>query len=603
MTKAGLLPALIALLLVGAGCDDDSNGTPAATQTPSATVTATPSPSPTPTEPPALRVGVAAVAITPCGANPDWQGPITASGVWGEEFTDRNGDGLWNSGEPFVDDPVSSSLDAGRNGAIRRYNGIFLSGFGSNRLATGCNDDLWARTIIIESGDRRIAMTSVDLIGYLKHGTYYGFQKAIDGLDPSLAIDNFIFSSTHQHQGPDTIGLWGFQEFSDGKFPAYLAYVDRMVARSITQAVADLKPVSKVYAMTTNSTQDAALQGLQVRTGCRPPWFFDQELRALRFAAADDSTLATVINWNTHPESLEDQNTLVSSDFVHYIRAKVEAELGGKSVYFSGDLGAAEIVGDTCVGGADPRQPDGSNEFDRRDDIGVPRTQALGETVANVLVDRLRAAAPIPVASAHVDSVQYFAVGTNEVFSFGTSVGILDLDPRRFDPANCPGNTTGLCAPVEQHVVSLRDAAGTPLVQMVTAPGETFPELFYGVSAHRRRDCPAADTGRPEEPSVRDAMTAAHRWFIGLSPDQFGYIVPGYDFYANPALGTEAKDPCGGQEYFPGVPRRRVPDHYHESLAVSAQISYQTVCHSLRLLGRSDIAAASEACVGVFPNP
>lgn len=601
MANVRIVMLVLGLLFVGSACDDDHDGAPPATPSPTATVT--PTPTSTPTEAPALRVGVSAVAITPCGSNPDWQGPITANGVWGEEFTDANGDGLWDIGEPFVDDPVSSGLDGGRNGALRRYNGIFMSGFGSNRLATGCNDDLWARTIVIESGDRRIAMTSVDLIGYLKHGTYYGFQKAIDGLDPSLAIDNFVFSSTHQHQGPDTIGLWGFQEFSDGKFPAYLTFVDRMVARSIQQAVADLQPVAQVYAMTTNSTADTNLKGLQVRTGCRPPWFFDEELRALRFADADGATLATVINWSTHPESLEDGNTLVSSDFVHYIREKVEAELGGTSVYFSGALGAAEIVGDTCVDGADPRNPDGSNEFDRRDDIGVPRTQALGEIVADVVVSRLRAAAPLPVASAKVDSVEYFATGSNATFSFGATAGILDLDPERFKPENCPGNISDLCAPVEQHVVSLSDASGTALVQMVTAPGEMFPELFYGVSAHRRTDCPAADTGRPEEPSIRDAMTAAHRWFIGLSPDQFGYIVPGYDFYANPSLGSEAEDPCGGQEYFPGVPRRRVPDHYHESLAVSAKISYETVCHSLRLLGRNDLVAASEACNGVLPNP
>src|SRR5436190_2184932 len=83
------------------------------------------------------------------------------------------------------------------------------------------------------------------------------------------------------------------------------------------------------------------LRALQVRTGCRPPWFFDQELRALQFISdADSSTVATLINWSTHPESLEDDNELVSSDFPHYIRQRVEAELGGTAVYFTGDIGA-----------------------------------------------------------------------------------------------------------------------------------------------------------------------------------------------------------------------------------------------------------------------
>jgi len=48
-----------------------------------------------------LKVGVAAVRITPFGANPDWDGTITESGVWGEKFTDSNHNGHWDRGEPF----------------------------------------------------------------------------------------------------------------------------------------------------------------------------------------------------------------------------------------------------------------------------------------------------------------------------------------------------------------------------------------------------------------------------------------------------------------------------------------------------------------------
>jgi len=553
--------------------------------------------------PVAIRVGVAAVPITPCGINPEWSGPITASGVWGEEFTDTNGNGVWDPGEAIVQDPVSTELD--RRDAANRYNGIFLAGFGSNRLATGCNDDLWARTVVIEIGDTKISMTSIDLIGYLSHGTYYGFQRAQDMLPSGLGIDTFIYSSTHQHEGPDSMGLWGFQEFADGKFPHYLQFVDRMIAKSITEAADpdNMRDATQVFASSTNAVETAALRGLQVRTGCRPPWFFDDELRALRFADADGETIATVINWSTHPESLEDQNTLVSSDFVHYIRERVETDLGGTAVYFSGALGAAEIVGDTCVDGADARNPDGSNEFDRRDDIGVPRTQALGDLVGGVVVDMLADADAAPVAALRIDSVDYFAAGSNPVFSFAMQAGILDLDPVAFNPANCAGGAGGLCATVTQHLLQLEDNAGAPLVQIVTSPGELFPELFYGVAAHRRDDCPEADTGLPFEPSIRDAMTAPHRWLIGLSPDHFGYIVPGYDFRAVASLGDEAVDPCDGQAYFPGVPRRRVPRHYHETLAVGPSIAALGNCHALRLLGREDVVAANDACRSVLGLP
>jgi hypothetical protein len=58
---------------------------------------------------PRLRVGVSAVELTPFGSNPDWQGSITDSGVWGEKFTDQNGNRVWDAGEPFEDDPRNTA--------------------------------------------------------------------------------------------------------------------------------------------------------------------------------------------------------------------------------------------------------------------------------------------------------------------------------------------------------------------------------------------------------------------------------------------------------------------------------------------------------------
>ena len=54
-----------------------------------------------------------------------------------------------------------------------------------------------------------------------------------------------------------------------------------------------------------------------------------------------------VINWNTHPESMEDKNRLITSDFPHAVRERVEQRFGGTAVYTSGDIGAVEIVGDS----------------------------------------------------------------------------------------------------------------------------------------------------------------------------------------------------------------------------------------------------------------
>jgi hypothetical protein len=575
-----------------------ASGTPAAsdTATPVSTATTTPTASPTS----ALRVGVAAVSLSPCGANPDYDGPVTPSGVWGEAFTDMDGNGRWDAGEPFVDDPVNTALDPRSE---QKYDGIYLAGFGNDRIAAGCHDDIWARALVLQGPTGTVALVSVDFVGMIAHGRYAGFAHAKAQVDPNLGVDEVVFSSTHSHEGPDALGLWGVEVVSDGKFPRYLQFVDRQIARAINAAAAPsaLRPVSVVAAQT-DPALSPALRGLQVRTRCRPPFFFDEELRALQFVDDQGATVATLINWNTHPESLEDQNTLVSSDFVHYIRARVERDLGGTAVYFTGDLGAVEIVGDTCVGGAGPHADDGSNEFDRRDDIGFARTERIGDLVGDTVVSMLRGAESFPVADVEVARTSYHLAGTNIAFLIASEIGVLDPDPVVYDLANCPPGTV-FCVPVEQYLVRLVDARDEPLVEMVTAPGEIFPELFYGTAEFHRTDCPAAHTGLPYEPSVRGAMRAPYRLLIGLSPDEFGYIVPGYDFFPPPDIFEEATDPCQGQQFDPEIPRRTVPSHYHESLSVGVDLAATSTCYALRLLGREDLIQENAACQRVLGSP
>src|SRR5436190_6272942 len=74
-----------------------------------------------------FKVGVAAVPITPFGKNPDWDGGVTDSGVWGEKFTDTNKNNRWDAGEPFEDDEGNTALDPSSK---NKYDGIFLAGFG-----------------------------------------------------------------------------------------------------------------------------------------------------------------------------------------------------------------------------------------------------------------------------------------------------------------------------------------------------------------------------------------------------------------------------------------------------------------------------------------
>ncbi|MDZ7379529.1 MAG: hypothetical protein ONB06_09315, partial [candidate division KSB1 bacterium] len=86
-------------------------------------------------------------------------------------------------------------------------------------------------------------------------------------------------------------------------------------------------------------------------------------------------------------------------------------------------------------------------------------------------------------------------------------------------------------------------------------------------------------------------------------PDEFGYIVPGYDFYPAPTVDEEATDPCQGRLYDPAFPGRRVPSHYHESLSVGLEIAAGVNCKILELLGFENEMRANAACRRTFGLP
>ena len=430
-----------------------------------------------------LSVGVASVSITPFGPNSDWDGTVTDSGVWGEEFTDRNHNGRWDPGEQFQDDRENDQLDPSSKG---KYDGIYLAGFGQNRLASGKHDDLWARAIVLELSSVRIALVSLDLIGYYSRANYYGLSEILKRVDSVLGLNEILITSTHNHEGPDTIGPWGATPASDGKYPKYLRFVDRQIAKALVLAAASSVPV-KMKLGRTDPQSSPSLTGMQTRTGGRPPSFFDEELRVMQFVGLHgerrDKVIATVINWNTHPESMEDENRLITSDFPHAVREDVEQRFGGTAIYTSGDIGAVEIVGDSKQDRHERTRFDGK-DFKSRSGQHQPlatfeRTEAIGHDVARAVFDALENGEWNPISRIEVKKARLQMPMDNIGYSYLFRQGVLDV-------LSGPKGAQQLEIETDVYAITLGQA------QIITTPGELFPEVFYGVERNRRSDCPAA---------------------------------------------------------------------------------------------------------------
>lgn len=548
--------------------------------------------------------------------DPDWTGPVTSNGLWGESYTDTNGNGRYDVGEPFTDDPRNTALDRDSAG---KWDGIYLAGFDNDRAATGVLDPIWVRTVFLKSGDLTVAWAVLDTIG-CSSARVERIRGYLTELAPGLKVDVILLTAVHNHEGPDTVGLWGPDEFTDGKFPLYLDYVDKKVARTIAAAAENLVPVTVTYGKVDSRTYPD-LAGLQCRNSLRTPWFFDDELRVMALTdALTGAPVATVVNWGTHVESLEGGNTRISADFLASLRETVEKGLGGGVCIFTpADQGAVEIVGDSGTqvwnrdnfdGQTFPVDPASGRPLE----YSVERTRAIGRVVGKAALAALAGARPDPTAtSLELRWKDIYVPLTNQLFRLAGLLGVIDTDlylADRWKAGPLLGNS------VKTTVYALRLGEGS----FTTAPGELFPEINYGLDRHHRADIAKTGTGRPFEPCIRDAQPGRFKFLIGYTPDLLGYIVPAYDFYiyglpfvSGVGLGAlvgEVPDPDAAVPPDPAHPEALYAHHYQEVNSASSLLGPAVASTAVELWGgdlRGDPSyrewVQAKSALLLLPNP
>ena len=158
------------------------------------------------------------------------------------------------------------------------------------------HDPIESRAIVLKDGERKVALVSVDLIGVQLPLTE-AIRKRLPGFEYVLV------GSTHNHEGPDVIGLWGPTERESGVDALYLKQVEEGVVASVLEAERSCVPAVAIY----GEAEDESLMA-----DARLPIAKDGVLRAVRFESPEGGrTLAILVQFSCHPEDLESKNTLL----------------------------------------------------------------------------------------------------------------------------------------------------------------------------------------------------------------------------------------------------------------------------------------------------
>jgi hypothetical protein len=427
-----------------------------------------------------MRAGFAKVDITPVGF---------------ESWTDNNGDSKFNpeDGDTFIDSNGNGKFDA-----------IWLAGFHNSRPAQGVLDPLWARAMVLDAGDVKIALCVIDMIGF-GNDEVIATRKLIEKSNPEL--DYVIIASTHVHSSPDLIGQWGASDYERGVNEDYLMQVQKGIHDAVSEAAKSLRPAIFRFA----EEKDKLLPFVG---DTRPPMVFDAALKLMQVQDAETGkTLGTLMNWGNHPETLWSDNIQISSDFPDPWREMVENGIQTEDSTYTKGLGGVAIFLNGAIGGLMTTHPDMAVlDSNLRQELKKPspeKMRAQGKALAKITLETLNDTIWKPETNLKL-SVRAKSIDLkmdNKLFHLAAFLGIFER-----------GFTSWKTIRSEVSAWSLGSAT------FVHVPGELYPEILHGGV-----ESPAgADFGiEPVEvPALQTQIPGKFKFLGGLSNDMIGYIVP-----------------------------------------------------------------------------
>lgn len=380
---------------------------------------------------------------------------------------------------------------------------VYIAGYGMNRKATGVHDPIMARAVVLQDGDERLALVSVDLVGLQ--------LPTVEKIREQLPDYKYVMvASTHNHEGPDVIGIWGRGPFHRGVDDAYLDQVVEGVVKAVKEAAESPVAVKASFGTAEDET---------LLRDSRLPFVKDGVLRAIRLDDVSTGKPAgLIVQWNCHPESLGSKNRLLTADFPYATIDKLREKYGCPAILISGAVGG-------LMAPPKDRVKDAAGNVLHEGDFEYARV--YGEEVASLASQALDKAEPIELTPFAVSTKPVVVPVTNSLYRLARTIGVLKRGARVWT-----GDAETLGEPMTKETAHKPTGIETEVaylrlgdLHIACIPGELYPELVYGKfqePVEPNVDFPDA----PLEPTVASILDGKRWMLFGLANDEVGYIIP-----------------------------------------------------------------------------
>ncbi|HEU0180009.1 MAG TPA: neutral/alkaline non-lysosomal ceramidase N-terminal domain-containing protein [Blastocatellia bacterium] len=211
-------------------------------------------------------------------------------------------------------------------------------GYGARHdaLSVGTLDPLYAEALVIQAGDRKLAIVGLDLG---RSPAEASLQRIRQRVRSEAGIEYSFIAGSHTHHGP-VLELTDEAGKGKGRFDAALRYYRQMedaIVAAIVEANSKLAPAK----MAVGSIQ---LEGFNRNRHTKQPIKpSDRELAVMRFDGANGKPIAILVNFTAHPTMIPATTLRFSADYVGAMKAEVEKATGARVIFMQGAAGDQSV--------------------------------------------------------------------------------------------------------------------------------------------------------------------------------------------------------------------------------------------------------------------
>jgi hypothetical protein len=341
-------------------------------------------------------------------------------------------------------------------------------GVGTPKKTREKKGDLFARALVLEKGGTRIAIVSVDNLGW-SSALGDRSRALIKGIPP----ENILIGATHTHSAPDA---YGFPD-ENGKSLADLAYLDwcvKQIADAVNEAAKNVAPAALKIAV-------GEAQG-KIAYNFYADKLYDPRcgvIQAISISGKNKgSVIATLVNYAIHPEVLGSGQGILSPDLCGPLYDRLQSKAGGIGIFMNGAQGGMVT--------ADTRLENGKEANTWEECIRI----------GNLLADEaLRI-----IEKAELQHEPKLLCSSRKI-EFP-----VESEMMRYILKNSPVKMTSA---KEDTVITLLNYLHIGTAKVLTIPGEALPNIGYYIKRNMNTD---------------------QAFLFGLTNDAFGYMLTKVDF-------------------------------------------------------------------------